>query len=112
MSIGKMNKAQCIDFVSDLGERVSNAPDYNQDLLPKLSWLIDTLENITDFDLRRIRRDFSEQVTDKICPNCRAELPVSRFNRNRTTRDGFQYNCKMCQSEQQRVCRERKKNEQ
>ena len=62
--------------------------------------------------VQRIRRDFSEEVTEKICPHCQVELPVRRFNKNRTTRDGYQYRCKMCQSEQVKACRERKKNEQ
>jgi len=111
-----MNQKQCMEFVRDLGDAASHFPNYKQELLPKLYWLLDTLENMTDFELRRIRRDFDEEITHKTCSTClkngliaEANKPVAKFNKNRSTRDGYQYNCAMCQSKQVRNYREKLK---
>lgn len=35
----------------------------------------------------------------KVCTSCHRELPLSEFNRNHTRKDGYQDQCRQCQSE-------------
>lgn len=49
----------------------------------------------------------------KVCPKCKKEQPITEFYKDRTTRDGFCWQCKSCtkeyksQDEVKKNCRER-----
>jgi len=42
----------------------------------------------------------------KVCSSCRSELPLARFNKNRSTKDGLQNQCSDCLKESRRKWRE------
>lgn len=43
-----------------------------------------------------------EQET-KVCTKCGKQLPLSEFSKNNKSRDGLQWRCKSCQSEENRM---------
>jgi 5-methylcytosine-specific restriction endonuclease McrA len=44
-------------------------------------------------------------VTDKYCAKCKLHKSLSSFNRNKTTKDGLQYRCRVCENEDVRKWR-------
>mgnify|MGYP003117779928 CR=1 FL=1 len=57
--------------------------------------------------MSRVRRDDFTNIEFKTCQRCDNELHVSKYNRNKANRDGYQYQCAMCQSETVKESRKR-----
>lgn len=47
----------------------------------------------------------------KICSKCSEDLPLDRFNKNKTKKDGYQYYCKECQAKATKVHYENNKSD-
>ena len=59
-----------------------------------------------------ITEEEKPDVVTKVCNRCHRILPISEFNRKSTTKDGYQFQCKECQSELARQLYLRRKDEQ
>lgn len=46
----------------------------------------------------------------KVCKRCKEEKSIEKFHRNKSYRDGINYLCKKCDTEQQRIYRETARN--
>ena len=44
-------------------------------------------------------RTSAPEIVTKVCNRCHRELPINSFSRNHTQKDGYQRQCKQCQSE-------------
>lgn len=45
------------------------------------------------------------EVIKKICATCKVENDISHFVKDRTTKDGYTYSCKVCRREKERLWR-------
>lgn len=56
-----------------------------------------------------MKADFEKGT--KICPECKRELPIEMFARNKSTKDGLQNYCKVCKKQIQRIYYEKTQDE-
>jgi len=49
------------------------------------------------------------EIKTKMCSHCKRELPVEMFHKSSTSKDGYQYICKVCGNELAKESYERKK---
>ncbi len=104
---------ECLDAAARV--RGGNGPMHCKGCDPEKVILEKVTRNIPEIIplIPKIKNILKEEnaMPSKKCTHCKQIKDFSEFSKNKATKDGFEYHCRDCKKEEQRILRERRHNE-